>query len=401
VKKYIFLCALVVATCFFVTSQASAVTVGQLFNPNGPNQISDEDRGYLIDRQGAVPGQVDIGDSIRGHLNFNTLNSGGANLGGTTGNSELTAVYQLLIVDKIPLGGGNFNFVIGPDPVFQTDLGGGQTAVPTGFVPGDTDGDGAADSFGVMAVLFEDFAGNVDFTGDYDDPAPSIAPPADPASQAVPGNTTPGINDDGTFGVLDTFGNDDRNDSLGAGSPNPTPPSAADISGAVGPAGPYRTEEDFISTAYTVPGVAAGPERRDPDSVHFLTIGFTGQPGEGALATFNAGPFGPGDNFLNNFLLTSGTSGGNVNFAFNTILFGPAWPGYQVNTVTPSPFGGTVDFAGSQQIRGVSDLDTPFEFSSNTNLSFNTTAIPEPATLLLIGGGLIGLAALGRRRRKA
>lgn len=400
VKKFIFLCALVVAACFLVTSQASAATVGQLFQ-TGPNQLSDEDRGYLIDRVQTNVGQIDIGDSIRGHLNFNTINSAGANLGGGTGNSELSGVYQLLVADKVDLGGGNFNYTFLPDPAFQADIGGGQVA--TGFVPGDLDGiPGTIEATGAIAVLFEDFNGNIDFTADYDDPAPSVAPPADPVSQASPGSTTPGIVDDGTLGVVDVFGQDDRNDSLGAGPPAPTPPSAADVS-----VGPYASEEGFIATAYTSP---AGPGSViDTDSVHWITIGFVGAdgipgtaddatpgPGEGSGGIFSI------DNVLSAFLLTSGTSAGNVNFGFNVVQQGPGFPGsIIINRVTPSPFGAPVDFAGSQQIRGVQDLDTPFELSSNTNVSFNATVIPEPATMLLFGSGLLGLAALGRRRKKA
>jgi hypothetical protein len=326
---------------------------------NGENKGSDEDRVYLIDRGTVIPGasgildpndpafdgqyitdptdplfiigQFDVGDSVRGDLNITTLNSGSANVGGTTGNNELSGVFQSLITGKTDQGGGFFSFTLGPDFRFEADLGGGQTFV--GFAPGT----------GAMIVLFEDVS--VDYTGDYDDPPPSTAPPADPISQLFPGTTTPGIVDDGTGGLTDVFGRFDRNTGT------PAPPSAADVS-----VGPYDSEEAFIATA--------------SNGVHWGTFGFLGLPGEGAIGSSILPGFA---SVLAAFTVSSGTTGASFNFAFNLIALGPAAGGFQINRVTPSPFGGTVDLAASQELRGVFDLDTPFETSSNTNFSFDAT----------------------------
>jgi hypothetical protein len=318
----------------FATAMPAAAADINTFIISGANQASDENREYLIDRVRDGVGVVSVGDSLRGFINFNTINSGGANLGGATGVDEFTGVFQVLVTAAIvnPIDPTQLLVQFGPDPAFIASL------AAMGIVTGP----------GTIAALFTD--PSVDFCADFTDGAHCAA--------AGP--------DDGTAGRT-------------------VPPSSADV-----------------STGLVVSEEALGAFATDGQL--WATIGFLGLPGEGIAG------FGP-VSILAAFGLTSGSSAGNINAGLNLITTGPGFdPSISINRVTPSPFGDcnpapgiqvgscTVDFALSQQLRGVADLDTPFEISTNTNVSFNASKIPEPSTLLLLGGALAILGWSTRRR---
>jgi hypothetical protein len=326
-----------VALSFAMAMPAAAADINT-YIISGANQASDENREYLIDRVRDGVGVVSVGDSLRGFINFNTINSGGANLGGATGVDEFTGVFQVLVIAAIvnPIDPTQLLVQFGPDPAFVASL------AAMGIISGP----------GTIAALFTD--PSVDFCADFTDGAHCAA--------AGP--------DDGTAGRT-------------------VPPSSADVS-----TGLVASEEALGAFA--------------TDGQLWATIGFTGPPG--TVPGEGIAGFGP-VSILAAFGLTSGSSAGNINAGLNLLTIGPGFdPSITINRVTPSPFGDcdpapgiqvgscTVDFALSQQLRGVADLDTPFEISTNTNVSFNATRIPEPSTLLLLGGALAILGWSTRRR---
>jgi len=311
---------------FLMIGQAQAGDILSLFK-EGTNHASDENREYLIDRNGTVLGQIDVGDSLRGIVGINTLNSTGANVGGGTENNEWTAVYQIKVVSKEEIDSGVWQFTFVPDEDFEADLSGG-IGVSNGFVPGP----------GAIVVMFEDSSNN--FALDFDNSSP--ATPAGP--------------DDGT-------------------SAQTVPPSSADVSG-----GPYATEEAFVALAV--------------DGTHFWTLGFAGVPGEGFVVK-NFLPVG--DNILPAFSIVTGTTALVFNGGLTRLFNGNTGIGDTVSIapVTPSIFGGSVQFAVSGSIRGVHDLNTPFEASSNLDLSFTVQEEEVPGQCRMTGGNATVSPAIG------
>jgi hypothetical protein len=149
-----------------VAGMASATRVEELIAFDGTqNTISDENREFVIERAGS-PLTLDVGDSVRGIIGFNTITnstSGLVAIGGVgaanTGNNELTGVFQLFVIGKVLADNPgtpfpDFVFEFAPDPTFAEALALGTAAAAVGL-PGST------------AILWEqDTAAGNNFTPD-------------------------------------------------------------------------------------------------------------------------------------------------------------------------------------------------------------------------------------------
>jgi hypothetical protein len=315
----------------FTAGQAFALTILDNLQ-TGNNTVSDQDREYLIDRGGDST-TLDIGDSFRGSINFNTVNSGAANQGGTSGNYEWSGVFQVRLADIDttfgPAGTPGAVYIWEPDPALWTPASGYYD--PNAAV-------------GSIAVLYEDPSNN--YAADFTDPTAGGLP----------------VLDDGTV------------------APRTVPPSSADVG-----TGANTTEEAFIATA--------------TDGTYWGSIGFDGSGDTYGFASIGAGFTGSND-VLNSFGISSATQFASSNFFLNLLDMNPIYAvNLQINRVKSNNVGGFVDFTLSQGLKGVNDLDTPFEVSSNTDVAFNATVVPEPGTFVLFGISLLGLAGAARRKQ--
>jgi hypothetical protein len=126
--------------------------------------------------------------------------------------------------------------------------------------------------------------------------------------------------------------------------------------------------------------------------------------GYGLLFTF--------DDVVSNLSLTGGDSGGDTDgwsmeaFDINNVSLGSIQTALNfsgpdpVNPISGTTYGDyrtlTLDVSGIKTLKVVQTVWG----SSWDDLTFTAAAVPEPATMLLLGSGLLGLAGLKRRLRK-
>lgn len=137
---------------FAFAGVAQAASIQQMADAStGPfgaatNFMSDDSQEALINRVGGAS-TVDVGDSLRGIIRVRTFKTPlvDYDLGGASGNNELTAIFQTLVLGKTETspGSGVYQFVFGPDPAFGE-------AAALGIAASTAGGAGA------IALFFED-----------------------------------------------------------------------------------------------------------------------------------------------------------------------------------------------------------------------------------------------------
>lgn len=138
-----------------MAQSAQALTIAQIVQAN-PNFRFEDDSVEIQNVDVNGNGLLDIGDTLRGIAVFPTLvnldTTGTVLLTPIAGNSTLSAVFEVEVVDKIDNGNGTFNYVFGVHAAFANG--------PDGL-PGTPDDYPA----GTMIAFYEDPVDNVIFGG--------------------------------------------------------------------------------------------------------------------------------------------------------------------------------------------------------------------------------------------
>ena len=185
-----------------------------------------------------------------------------------------------------------------------------------------------------------------------------------------------------------------------------------------------RIEQGNLDLVGGFGGSVANPDETDDHikAGFFIQLATTGTAADDPLQNLN---------LLGNLTLLGGIPGSNDFHAGMSILFdsspvwefgddvpdaadNPAIPTFHELTVTNGGISGAADlvyndapfgpenpffFTIADTFSGGADINV-WGVSTNSDLNVTPSAIPEPGTMLLLGSGLLGAGALGRRRKK-
>jgi hypothetical protein len=132
-----------------VATPASAASVSSLFFPGALNQLSDNSAEFLVNKVGAAPKVIDIGDELWGIFTISSFEnlstpSPVRDAGGASGNNELTGIFGFSVLTKsCALPGLNCSFTFGPSADFALHVAGLANG-PGVVIPG------------IVAAMFED-----------------------------------------------------------------------------------------------------------------------------------------------------------------------------------------------------------------------------------------------------
>jgi hypothetical protein len=180
--------------------------------------------------------------------------------------------------------------------------------------------------------------------------------------------------------------------------------------------GEARADEVTISGSTTgvVTGVPQLTFAGNPFFTNTTALGIGALSGANNLGTFSlsTAPLQPvAGTFTLNVTFTSPTGiAGGQGTTYTAVITGSVSPnvnqgGVNINFNNNSPVVFTFDNGTTSGTFSVAVADLFVESGNQANVTAGTTgqqaAIPEPATLLLLGSGLTGIAAKMRKRRKA
>jgi hypothetical protein len=255
--------------------------------------LDDNDRSYIVHDEpeggSGVLNTLSIGDVLRGMIEIQKI--GSTNIGGSTGNNELTAVFSIKVTGKFAGGGPiPFSWTFGPDPAFGTYA---------GDAPGLAALVGPGNAAGAMAAFYEDVPNVVLDSGVAGTGVPGVANEtliATASNGSLWALLGPGFWDSSSSPILGV-----NSDALGLGGPD-APVLGAEDTPAQGAAfGPYHGP--FATGSFLLPLLpvgAVGESVLQPSAPISATFSLFGKDGKASTAGIL-----PGEYFQNNFNFNS------------------------------------------------------------------------------------------------